>query len=225
MSYYIIKNETMKHFDNNKIIFGEKITNGENKKYYIYYEDNDAKEIYIKMPKIRMIFNNFINQKYNIINIPIYPLWNVTQEFINFINHLELIIQDTISTKNSFCSLLSKKNGITNLRLSIDKPKIIGNIPFNDFKINSEIELMIKISSVWINKKTKLYGLSCNLYQIKYHAPPEQNIIDFIDEPIKPIIPKPPILEEPKHSINKLILNPHELITMKNKLKKMTSLL
>ena len=79
----------------------------------------------------------------------------------------------------------------------MDNPKItsnLNNITFNDFKTNSEIELVVKISNIWINKKTKLYGLSCHLSQVKYNGLPEQGNIDFIDENIKNFIPPPPIM-------------------------------
>lgn len=87
------------------------------------------------------------------------------------------------------------------------KPIITSNlnkkVELNDFKINSEIEIVIKISYIWTNENK--IGLSSQLYQIKYYAPPEELLIDFIDdsnikeqkilpEKVEKIIPIPKII-------------------------------
>ena len=204
MSYYVLNNEIFKDLDTtklgSKLVFGDKIVSDNNvSKYYLYYTDkNETKEIYIRLPKTRMIFNNFYNQKYSTINIPIYPLWERTEEFINFITMFEEIISTAFKTKLVFNSLISIKKSLKLFKMSMkDKPKITSNlnkeITFNDFKINSEVELVVKVSYVWLSKKLNMYGLSCHLSQIKYCGTPEQSFIDFIDEPIiKPYIPPPP---------------------------------
>ena len=64
MSYYLIdlNNDdynTKYNFDN--IIIGKKISGGdcEISKHYIYYkENNDVKEIYLKLPSFRLIYNS-----------------------------------------------------------------------------------------------------------------------------------------------------------------------
>ena len=89
MSYHLIdftQDNIDFNFDN--LIIGKKI----NSKYYIYYltsnEDNDVieepKEIYIKLPKIRLIYK-LGNSKYNQENIPLYTNYNLLNKFINFI--------------------------------------------------------------------------------------------------------------------------------------------
>lgn len=231
MSYFLI-NDT---FDINKLIFADKICTDDNmSRYYLYYEDNDSKEIYIKLPKLRMIFNNFINQKYSSINIPIYPIWERTEKCINLIHEIETKIQDIFNTKYKFHSLISEKNGLVLFKMKMkDIPLITStlnkNVTFNDFKINSEIELVVKISYIWLSKKTKKYGLSCQLCQIKYNGLPEQQNIDFIDEkPIKKIHVHESESNKNINSINNInniqnrpkMPNPDELLAALKKLNK-----
>ena len=68
----------------------------------------------------------------------------------------------------------------------------------NDFKINGIIEMVIKVSYVWVNGEKM--GLSSQLHQIKYYPPPEQIQFDFIDmkpqiQTQMPIIIKTPTIE------------------------------
>ena len=90
-----------------------------------------------------------------------------------------------------------------------ENPKITSNIDnkpitLADFKINGQIELVLKLSYIWANNSK--YGLSSSIYQIKYYAPPEQLDINFIDPepPVrKPIIQvSPPII--PHIQINQI---------------------
>jgi hypothetical protein len=204
MSYILL--ETL---DTDKIIFGDKICTDDNiSRYYLYYNDKNASnEIYIKLPKIRMIFNNFVNQKYSQINIPIYPLWEQTEKYISLIKLLESTVKEYFNTKYIFNSLLSEKNGLMLLKMKMkDLPKLTSNlnlneVTFKDFKLNGEIEMVIKISYIWLSKKTKKYGLSCQLCQVKYCGLPEQLYIDFIDE--KPKIPLPPPINTTPDTIYK----------------------
>ena len=214
MSYYLIdfsKKSPDFNFDN--LIIGKKIKiDQENSKYYLYYQTNPEEtpcEIYIKLPKIRLIYN-MGNHKYDKISIPIYPNWDQTNSFIEWIKKFEQDIQECFSeTKipREFVSIMSKKNMLNLFKCYInDNPKITSNIEekpigLADFKINGQIELVIKLSYIWANS-TK-YGLSSSIYQIKYHGPPDQLDINFIDpEPIKkPTLP-PPIIFKPNPSVN-----------------------
>jgi hypothetical protein len=199
MSYYLIdftKKEQDFNFDN--LIIGKKINiDPKYSKYYIYYEENNlASELYIKLPKLRTIYN-LSNYKFNSLNLPIYPEFDVTNNFITFIKTLENNILDCFKKKNKeFVSLINKKDSLQFIRIStFDKINITSNInrpvTINEFKINSQLEVVIKLSYVWTNQ-TKI-GLSSQIYQIKYWAPPEQLEINFIDpeieKPIKKIIP------------------------------------
>lgn len=192
MSYYLIdfsKKTNDFNFDN--LIIGKKITTDqENGKYYMYYQTNEMEtpsEIYIKLPKIRVIYH-MGNYKYDKISIPIYPNWDLTNNFIDWIKKFELDIQECFSEikiKREFISILSKKNMLNLIKCYINEnPKITSNINektigLSDFKINSQIEIVLKISYIWTNN-TK-YGLSSGIYQIKYYGPPEQLDINFID--------------------------------------------
>lgn len=179
-------------FDFDNLIIGRKISTEDtpNSKYYIYYQkdENDIpKEIYIKYPKFRLIYN-LANYKYNQLNIPIYPNWQKTNNLIKFIKNLENNILECFNKKNidaQLVSLINKKNSISFIKTSINENIKItsnidnNNIKLNDFKINSEIEIVNKLSYIW-NKDNK-FGLSSQLYQIKYYGLPEQTNINFID--------------------------------------------
>lgn len=214
MSYHLIDINNLSDFDFDNIIIGRKIPlDSGSSKYYIYYNDNNqSSEIYIKFPKLRLIYS-FANNKYNSIKIPIYPNHDVSNKFIDFIKNLESNINDCFINKKinkEFSSLISKKNSFNFIKTNISdtiKPIITSNlnkkVELNDFKINSEIEIVIKISYIWTNENK--IGLSSQLYQIKYYAPPEELLIDFIDdsnikeqkilpEKVEKIIPIPKII-------------------------------
>jgi len=210
MSYYLIdfsKKNNDFNFDN--IIIGKKIKlDKDNCKYYLYYQNEQTEtpnEIYIKLPKIRLIYN-ISNYKYDRLSIPIYPNWELSNSFISWIHNFETNIQNCFSTnkiKREFISIISKKNIINFIGGYIaENVKITSNIDdkkitLNDFKINGQIEIVLKLSYIWANNIK--YGLSSSIYQIKYHGPPEQLEINFIDPepPIKSII-----LTKPIHSLN-----------------------
>jgi hypothetical protein len=174
------------NFDN--VIIGKKIRQTDSSsRYYIYYqsEPNETpKEIYFKVPKTRLLYG-LANHKYDQVNIPIYPKHDLTDKFIKIIKDFEENIKEGFQNKYpEFTSLINKKKNhiellktnITNIKLTSDIKK---NITLEDFKINGLIELVIKISYVWV--KESRFGLSSHIYQIKYHAPPDQLNINFID--------------------------------------------
>jgi hypothetical protein len=205
MSYYLIDFVTTSvdyNFDN--VIIGRKISLDKEKnraKYYIYYQKEYTdvpNEIYVRVPKLRLIYN-LANKDFNFIKIPIYPNWEGTNKFIEFITKLENDIKKCWPKKGKekeFVSLVSKKDFINFLGVQIsDKIKITSNIPgqsltFKDFKITGEIDVVIKINCIWSNSQKM--GLSSEIYQIKYYAPPEQANIDFIDVDCNVLTPPPP---------------------------------
>ena len=168
MSYYLIDfglSNINFNFDN--LIIGRKIkSDQDNSKYYIYYqkEHNDTpKEIFIKLPRIRLIYN-LANQKFNQLNIPIYPNWEQTNKFINFIQNLESNINDCFSNKRinkEWISIINKKNSLNFIKTNVyENYKITSDIEnkkitLNDFKINGQIDVVIKISYVW-SKNNKI---------------------------------------------------------------------
>ena len=186
MSYYLIDIDTKLDFS--KIIIGNTINiNEELQKIYIYYLDETPKEIFIKIPPIRLIYN-YKNLKYNQIKLPIYPNWDKTIKFIKLVKKIEKFIRLNINCENSiFVNSIDKIDNLSSIKLNIS-PQLkinstINNISLSDFKINSEIECIINISHVWL--KTNSYGLSLSCYQIKYFPRVDEESIDFFDDPIK----------------------------------------
>ena len=99
--------------------------------------------------------------------------------------------------------MINKKNLLSFIKANInDNIKITSNvesknITLSDFKINGQIDMVIKLSYIWA--KSNKIGLSSQIYQIKYLAPPEQLNINFIDPeiPTKPFISIPPAPQLP----------------------------
>ena len=224
MSNFLVDINTEFNFDN--VIIGKKINQSDSSsKYYIYYqsEPNETpKEIFIKVPKTRLLYS-LANHKYDQVTIPIYPNHDLTNKFIQFIRDFENNIKECFKKKNfEFISLINKKKNhiellktnISNIKITSDMKK---NVTLEDFKVNGLIELVIRISYVW-NRENRL-GLSSNIYQIKYHAPPDQLNINFIDEEI---IEKNVITQCYKQSPgNEIIINPTIPVNSVNPVMKM----
>ena len=100
MSYYILNYTKIKDFNFDNLIIGNKISNDQKySKYYIYYKEDDiTSELYIKLPKIRTIYN-LSNLKYNSLKLPIYPEFEITNNIIEFIKNLENNIIDRFKKK------------------------------------------------------------------------------------------------------------------------------
>ena len=191
MSYYLLDFNNNIEFDYDKILIGKKISNDEETaKYYMYYVIDSPKELYIKLPKIRYIYN-LGNYKYNQLNIPLYPLWDKLSKFLKFIKELETNIFSVFENKISNCemtNLIYKKNQISFMKINVfENFKLYNNnkeITFNDIKINNEIEIIVKINFIW-NKNNK-FGLSCNLIQINNITLPDnfikQQVIENTDK-------------------------------------------
>lgn len=199
MSYYLIDfTSSNNDFNFDNLVIGRKIKiDQDNAKYYIYYqnEQETPKEIYIRLPILRLIYQ-MGNHKYSQLSIPIYPNWDETNRFIEFIKKLEKDINDCFTKKNinkEWASLINKKNMLNFFKANIhDNIKITSNIEnkninLTDFKINGQIDMVIKLSYIWC-KQSKM-GLSSQIYQIKYLAPPEQLNINFIDPDVPKIKP------------------------------------
>ncbi len=221
MSYYLLDfTNKIQDYNFDNIIIGRKIKiDQETSKYYIYYQNDQTdtpKEIYLRLPKLRLIYG-LANHKYNQINIPIYPNWDLTNNFVDFIQTLESSIEECFNGKKiqkEFVSLITKRNFINFIKANInDNVKITSNIEnqqnitLNDFKINGQIEIVIKISYIW-SKNTKI-GLSSQIYQIKYWAPPDQLNINFIDpEPLSNIPNIPNMPNMPKSLLSQIMAIP-----------------
>jgi len=211
MSYYLVdfdkfdKEANTIDFDLANLIIDNKIEFGEDKfKYLVYYNTDIARDIYIKTPKIRLAYD-WTNLKYSSMKIRIAPKYSKTTEFIKFIKKLEKELENnkTINKKNTltFKSILVKENNVTHIKTYFnDKTtKITSNlkseINITDFKANGEIQLVIKINGVW--QKGTSYGLSTQIYQVKYFSPPDaSNFIDMIDSDNKPVYKTPPPVKQ-----------------------------
>ena len=204
MSYHLIDfTQNIDEFDfDNNIIIGKKVSN----KYYLYYIDNSEqlgtssqildretkspdvpRELYIKLPQIRSIYKLGTSQ-YNQENIPLYPNYNLLNEFIEFISKLENNIHLCFLKKYPdilLSSIINKRNNIYHIKVNITDT--LKN-KFKDIMINNELNIVVKLSYIW-NKDNIKIGLFCDLYQIKYDHTP----INFFDNK-KNVIPiKPPI--------------------------------
>ena len=104
---------------------------------------------------------------------------------------METNIFSIFENKISNCemtNLIYKKNQISFMKINVfENFKLYNNnkeITFNDMKINSEIEIIVKINFIW-NKNNK-FGLSCNLIQINNITSPDnfikQQVIEIIDK-------------------------------------------
>lgn len=236
MSYYLIDYTSPKpNFNFDNVIIGKKIKiDQKNSKYYLYYQNESETpcEIYLKLPRLRLIYN-LSNHKYDRLSIPIYPNWDLTNQFVSWVQEFEKNIAECFlnsKIKKEFVSIISKKNNLNFIRGYIsEKQKITSNTDnkdmlLSDFKTNGEIDIVLKLSYIWASE-TKI-GLSSSIYQIKYYAPPEQLDIDFIDsEPISKITywkPKKDIFATSDNqinimsSINKVIKLPDQIIKPKS---------
>lgn len=206
MSYHLINFDNQEtNFDFENFIIGRKIPIDDDlSKYYIYYQDDEntaPKEIYLKVPILRLIYS-LSNLKYNQINIPVYPKWSKTARFVDWIESFENNIIECFSNKKinkEFISLISKKKLLNFLKIGLGitpEYKITStfkeNLTLSDFKINSQIQMILKINHIW--QKGSKMGLSSQLYQINYIATPEQQGINFLDDE-KPFIKNMPIIK------------------------------
>lgn len=188
MSYFLIDFDSDKQYDFEDFIIDEKITiSDDSNKHLIFYDKNNAKEVYLKIPRIRLTYD-WTNIKYNSIKLRLTPKYSKINNFINFVYDFEDFIVDckTVKKKNfDFVSILEKEKDIFYLKTFLNENKILitsdleKKIKFTDFKNNGEIQLILKISGIW--KKNNRYGLSTQIYQIKYYAPPDDLNIDMID--------------------------------------------
>jgi hypothetical protein len=187
MSYYVLNIND--EIDFNNIILGKEVKISDNiSKIYLYWLDNKPKDLYIKMPPSRLIYN-FKNLKFNQIKIPIYPLYSLNENLINFFKKLEKMIQQKIKINKPYSSVLEKKDKITTLKVNIPTDvKIKSKVPnmtIETLKINCELEGVISIPWIWI--KDDSWGLSLYGYQFKYTPKIDELDISFYDEePIKP---------------------------------------
>jgi hypothetical protein len=233
MSYYFIDYENEVNFDN--IIIGPNIRFDNNSsRNFIYYLDNSPKEILIKMPLTRLMYN-FQNLKFNQTKLPMYPIYDKTKRFFNFIRALENHVQLNIDTESIFCKSIEKNNTLKTIKINFNPnlkiSSVLEGLKINDLQQNGEVEFIIKICHIFNNNSR--YGLKLSVYQLRYIPPIEQLDIDFYanlpkinnvkkeDDHIKTLLDNnmklsPPLLP----NLNKIIPSVKDLQSMISKLKK-----
>jgi len=213
MSYYIydFKNE----FDFDKLIITKQI-NIDNSifRYNIYYLDDVPKDLFIKLPSIRLIYN-YNNLKYSQIKLPLFPQYDKTLKFLSFFKKLQKIIKEKLAINKIFTNSIEKKDNLKLIKLNI-------NPEFKDFKTNGELNGLVNISYVWENENS--YGLSLLLSKFDY-TPKVENFNDiFIDDVRINTIPKKVITknEEIVPISTSFKISPNLLMSAINKLNKIS---
>jgi hypothetical protein len=205
MSYHILDYENEVNFDN--IIIGPNIRFDNNSsRNYIYYIDNSPKEILLKMPFTRLIYN-FQNLKFNQTKLPLYPMYDKLKKFLSFIKTLEKYIQSQIETDSIFCNSIEKYNSLKTIKININPDikisSVLEGLKMSDLQQNGEVEFIIKICYIFNNNSR--YGLKLSACQIKYTPPIEQLDIDFYSD--TPGINIPNINNRKKESDKNILLD------------------
>ena len=188
MSFFLLDFDKEINFDFNNLIIDDRIKISDDSfKYLIFFDKNNPKELYLKLPKIRLTYD-WTNIKYTNIKLRLTPKYLKIDSFVNFIDELEefFINNKNIRKKNlDFVSIIEKEKNTFFLKTFFNENKIVitndlsKKIKYTDFKINAEINVILKISGIW--QKNGKYGLSTQIHQIKYFYPPEELLIDMID--------------------------------------------
>jgi hypothetical protein len=184
MSYYIYNFES--EFDFNKLIIGKQIKMDNISRYYLYYLDGTPKDLFIKLPSIRLIYS-YKNNKFNQIKLPIYPLYDTTIKFLSFLKSLNKIIKEHISNEciqNKVLSdIIEKKDKIKTIKLNIPIDfKIHTNSEYTnikELKPNGELNGIINLPYIWENDTN--FGLSLYISKLNYIPKIEVINCDFID--------------------------------------------
>ena len=178
---------------------------------------------------------NFQNLKFNQTKLPLYPIYDKTKKFFNFIKTLENYVQANIDTESIFCKSIEKYNTLKTIKINFNPnlkiSSVLDGLKINDLQQNGEVEFIIKICHIFNNNSR--YGLKLSVYQLRYIPPIEQLDIDFYanlpkinsvkkeDENVKTLLDNnmklaPPLLP----NLNKIIPSVKDLQSMISKLKK-----
>jgi hypothetical protein len=228
MSFFLYDFNDEFNFD--KLLLGKKINFNNNLfRYYLYYLDEIPKELYIKLPPIRIIYS-YKNNKYNQIKLPIYPVYNQTTKFIQFLKQLKKKIKELIILDKPL-TILEKldKIHILKINVSVDfKIKSKENITIKDFKLNSELYGLLSIPYIWENEKS--FGLAICALELNYIKSSNEFDNHFIDNDTEIIINKPikdkqeyKLIKDKPNKNNKFIISPNLLMETMNKLNKINS--
>ena len=165
------------------IILSKKISNDTSAKYNIYsYKNDRLQNVLLSVPPIRLIYG-YSNQIYNQINFPLNPTYPKTKSFAKLISNLENKLQELLNKpKFEWVTNLKKIKNVKSIKLNYygkNNVKIISNdigiTDIKDFSADSEIEIMVHLSHLWI--KDNKVGISYNITHIKYNS--LQDMLDF----------------------------------------------
>jgi len=165
------------------IILSKKISNDTSAKYNIYsYKNDRLQNVLLSVPPIRLIYG-YSNQIYNQINFPLNPTYPKTKSFVKLISNLENKLQELLNKpKFEWVTNLKKIKNVKSIKLNYygkNNVKIISNdigiTDIKDFSADSEIEIMVHLSHLWI--KDNKVGISYNITHIKYNS--LQDMLDF----------------------------------------------
>ena len=227
MSFFLYDFNTEFNFD--KLLLGKKINFNNNIfRYYLYYLDGIPKELYIKLPSIRIIYS-YKNNKYNQIKLPIYPVYDQTDKFIKFIKQLKKKIKDLMILDKPL-SILDKTDKINILKINVPidfKIKSKEKIIIKDFKLNSELYGILSIPYIWENEKS--FGLAICALELNYIQSSNEFDNHFIDTELiinKPVKDNITVKDNNPVKIiknNKFMISPNLLVETMNKLNKINS--
>lgn len=229
MSYYLYNFE--EEFDYDKLIIGDKIKLENNSfRYYIYYLDKVPKDFYVKLPSLKLIYS-YKNNKYNQIKIPLYPIYDKTDQLVKFLKKLKKKIKETLNSDKIYSESIEKKDNLKLLKINISNDFKVNykneKIDIKELKTTSEIYGIINIPYIWENENS--YGLSLNISKLVYIPKIEDDQVDFIDfydfnnkVSIKSDIKMESRISTIKEDIKKpvLMISPNLLLEMKSKLNK-----
>lgn len=165
------------------IILSKKISNDSSAKYNIYsYKNEKLQNVLLSVPPIRLIYG-YSNQIYNQINFPLNPTYPKTKSFIKLISNLENKLQELLNKpKFEWVTNLKKIRNVKSIKLNYygkNNVKIIskdiGITDIKDFSADSEVEIIVHLSHLWI--KDNKVGISYNITHIKYNS--LQDMLDF----------------------------------------------
>lgn len=165
------------------IILSKKISNDTSAKYNIYsYKNDRLQNVLLSVPPIRLIYG-YSNQIYNQINFPLNPTYPKTKSFAKLISNLENKLQELLNKpKFEWVTNLKKIKNVKSIKLNYygkNNVKIISNdigiTDIKDFSADSEIEIMVHLSHLWI--KDNKVGISYNITHIKYNS--LEDMLDF----------------------------------------------
>jgi hypothetical protein len=192
------------------IILSKKISNDTSAKYNIYsYKNDRLQNVLLSVPPIRLIYG-YSNQIYNQINFPLNPTYPKTKSFVKLISNLENKLQELLNKpKLEWITNLKKIKNVKSIKLNYYGKKNvkiiskdIGITDIKDFSADSEVEIMVHLSHLWI--KDNKVGISYNITHVKYNSLQDMLDFDIFEKEVnKPKLRSEPIIPRSGSETNK----------------------